>query len=372
MGKTGKKIAAVLSLLVIGSTLFAGTYSSKMNPRDIRAAGDAVASWQIAHFAEFKHKANDWTNGALYRGLYEWAELQGEEEIIDFMMEIGKKINWSLGSRPFHADDMTAGQTFILLSERKNNPKIMQPTLERAYYVANHPSKDVLSKRDKKGGAGTRWSWCDALFMAPPVYAKLYVKTGDPVYLEYLDSEYKACCDSLYDKDASLFYRDCFKIPLVEENGARQFWGRGNGWVFGGLALIIDILPEDCPSREFYVSLFKEMAESVLRTQQKDGSWRASLLYPEGYPYPENSASSFFTYGLAWGLNRGFIKGSSYEKAVKKGWESLVGSITPEGKLGYVQKIAGAPGKVAAEQTEVYGTGAFLLAASEIYRMVSK
>ena len=122
----------MLSLLVIGSTLFAGTYSSKMNPRDIRAAGDAVASWQIAHFAEFKHKANDWTNGALYRGLYEWADLQGEEEIIDFMMEIGKKINWSLGSRPFHADDMTAGQTFILLSERKNNPKIMQPTLERA------------------------------------------------------------------------------------------------------------------------------------------------------------------------------------------------------------------------------------------------
>lgn len=29
------------------------------------------------------------------------------------------------------------------------------------------------------------------------------------------------------------------------------------------------------------------------------------MLDPETYPMPENSASGFFTYGLAWGVNRG-------------------------------------------------------------------
>lgn len=86
----------------------------------------------------------------------------------------------------------------------------------------------------------------DALFMAPPVYAALYTITGDKIYLNYMDSEYKECVDSLYDKEDHLFYRDNKRIPLREKNGSKQFWGRGNGWVFAGLPLIIDNLPLNC------------------------------------------------------------------------------------------------------------------------------
>lgn len=57
--------------------------------------------------------------------------------------------------------------------------------------------------------------------------------------------------------------------------------------MFGGLPLIIDNLPFDCPSRNYYVRLFVEMAEAVRATQCRDGDWRTSLLDPDSYNMPE-------------------------------------------------------------------------------------
>ena len=71
--------------------------------------------------------------------------------------------------------------------------------------------------------------------------------------------------------------------------------------MFGGLPLIIDNLPFDCPSRNYYVRLFVEMAEAVRATQCRDGDWRTSLLDPDSYNMPENSCSAFMCYGIAWG-----------------------------------------------------------------------
>ncbi|GAB1857234.1 hypothetical protein MHTCC0001_20700 [Flavobacteriaceae bacterium MHTCC 0001] len=44
-------------------------------------------------------------------------------------------------------------------------------------------------------------------------------------------------------------------------------------------------------------------------------------------------------------------------------------NITEDGMLGYVQPIGAAPGKAWADKTEVYGTGAFLAAGSEVYKL---
>jgi len=49
-----------------------------------------------------------------------------------------------------------------------------------------------------------------------------------------------------------------------------------------------------------------------------------------------------------------------------------MGCVQPDGKLGYVQQIGEKPEKVTADDTEVYGVGAFLLAGSEIYKMAQK
>jgi hypothetical protein len=43
--------------------------------------------------------------------------------------------------------------------------------------------------------------------------------------------------------------------------------------------------------------------------------------------------------------------------------------VQPDGKLGWVQRIGAQPDQVGADDTQLYGVGAFLLAASEVSRM---
>ena len=362
-----KKILFLLLAVICCGLHAQQPFSSGMNKEDIAKVCNAVAEWQINHQSEVKHHPLDWTNGALYRGMTEWGKVSGNKFCYDFVYAIGEKYNWNMWDNVYHADDICVGQAFIEMYRKLNDKRMLQPVLERAYYVASHPSKAPLQKTDAIG-TSERWSWSDALFMAPPVYAALYTITGDRIYLDYLDTEYKACVDSLYDKEEHLFYRDNKRIPLREKNGSKQFWGRGNGWVFGGLPLIIDNLPFDCPSRNYYVRLFVEMAEAVRATQCRDGDWRTSLLDPDSYNMPENSCSAFMCYGIAWGIRNGYLFKRTYKPVLEKGWESLVKAVHADGKLGYIQPVGAAPRAAGFDATDVYGVCAFLLAGSELYK----
>ncbi len=52
------------------------------------------------------------------------------------------------------------------------------------------------------------WWWCDALFMAPPVWARLFSATGDRAYLNYMDREWWITSTLLYDPQEHLYSRD--------------------------------------------------------------------------------------------------------------------------------------------------------------------
>ncbi len=115
------------------------------------------------------------------------------------------------------------------------------------------------------------------------------------------------------------------------DNGTKIFWARGNGWVFAGLANILDELEPDEKEYKYFLSLYKKMAKKLLEIQTPEGHWAMSLLGQKFYPTPETSGSSFFTFGLAWGINKGILDKDTYEPAVKKGWEALCSHITEEG-----------------------------------------
>ncbi|MCI0512642.1 DUF4861 family protein, partial [candidate division KSB1 bacterium] len=114
---------------------------------------------------------------------------------------------------------------------------------------------------------------------------------------------------------------------------------------------------------------FKEMAAKLAAIQPPDGLWRPSLLDPDSYPHPETSGSGFFCFALAWGINQGLLAPDVYLPVVKNAWTGLVKAVHPDGKLGSVQPIGADPKQVHADQTEIYGVGAFLLAGSEVYKL---
>ena len=112
------------------------------------------------------------------------------------------------------------------------------------------------------------------------------------------------------------------------------------------------------------------MAERVAGLQQADGLWRASLLDPEAYPGGEASGSGFYCYALAWGIDNNILSADEYLPVVRKAWEGLNRLQHDNGMIGWVQPIGADPRKnFSADSWEVFGTGAFLLAGSEMLKL---
>ncbi len=343
----------------------------------IKSIVKRVADWQIANPNKgAEHDDLDWTHAALYMGMLDWAELaereEGNDSYYQWLLRIGKRNHFQVGKWMYHADFIAVGQPFIDLYIKYGNKKMIAPVMARANWVVENPATTTLELDYKNLETLDRWSWCDALFMAPPVYAKLYALTKDEKYLNFLNREYKASYEYLYDQEENLFYRDRRYFAKREANGKKVFWGRGNGWVLGGLAEILQVLPPDEPSRAFYRDLFTALATRVAGLQSEDGYWHASLLDPASYPSPETSATGFIVYALAYGVNEGLLDKAAFKPVIEKGWRALTDAVEPNGKLGYVQPIGADPRKVTREMTEVYGVGAFLLSGCQIYKMAGQ
>lgn len=364
----------VLLFLCFG--VFAATAAAQMpfTKIDTKNAMRKVADWQIANPPTGnEHDAVAWTNAAFYIGLLDWAELSETVDHYDYyykwMLQTCGRTQYSLGTWMYHADFYAVAQAYIDLYRKYGQEKMMWHTWARTDYIISHPANTSLELNYGKPETLNRWSWCDALFMAPPVFAKLYALTKDKKYINFLNKEYRATYDYLFDTEENLFYRDCRYFKQKEANGKKVFWGRGNGWVLGGLTEILQALPKGDKNRDFYEDLYLRMCHRIADLQSKDGYWHASLLDPASYPSPETSATGFILYALAYGINEGLLDKDTYLPHVVSGWKAMLRAVDSNGKLGYVQPIGADPKKVTRNMTEVYGVGAFLLAGCQIYKM---
>ncbi|MCJ7448749.1 MAG: glycoside hydrolase family 88 protein [Bacteroidales bacterium] len=351
-------------------------FKDNLTRSDIKTVLKAVADWQIK--TPLTHHLADWTNAALYAGMVEWAGIAGDDSYYDWLRGIAEKNSWTYyihdnPLRRYHADDYCVGQMYIELYREYKDKKMIKPLRDYLDQILKDPAKgDLKFVNTKEYWSTQRWSWCDALFMGPTVWAKMGNVTHKKKYLDFMYQEFKVTTDYLYDKEEDLYFRDSNYFTRKEDNGAKVFWGRGNGWVFAGLPIIIRELPAKYEYKDYFVTIFKEMAEKLVSLQQPDGSWHASLLDPASYPNPEMSATTFFVFGLAWGVENGYLEKDKYLPAVIKGWKSMVRSVWPEGKVGFIQPIGADPKAVTNEMTEVYGVGGFLLAGTQIYKMIDK
>ena len=131
-------------------------------------------------------------------------------------------------------------------------------------------------------------------------------------------------------------------------------------------------LPKDYPKRAFYLNQYEQILARVAELQQPDGLWRSSLLDPGAYPGGESSGSGFYIYAMAWGINNKVLDRNKYLPIVKKAWTGLNALVHLDGMVGWTQPIGFDPRRnFSAESWEVYGTGAYLLAGSEVIKLKS-
>jgi rhamnogalacturonyl hydrolase YesR len=320
---------------------------------------EKVFEWQVANPVGINSNNNNlWARAAFYAGVMAAYRSTGDRKYFEQAMRWAEGRGWKLGDRARHADDQAPGQTYLELYLLRKDPAMISHTKATIDAMVSSPRPG----RDD-------WWWCDALFMAPPVLVRLYAATGDKKYLDFLNAMWWDTTDFLFDPEAKLYYRDKNYIGKLNANGKKIFWARGNGWVMAGAVRVLQRLPRDDPYRARYVALLRALAASVSRLQGADGLWRPSLLDPQQAPAPETSSTGFFCYAIAWGINHGYLERRTYLPVVRKAWQGLVGSVRPDGKLGWVQQIGASPAQVTADDNQEYGSGAFLLAGSEMYKL---
>ena len=222
------------------------------------------------------------------------------------------------------------------------------------------------------------WWWADGLYMVMPVMTKLHKITGNKQYLDKLYEYITYSVSIMFDPEENLYYRDGkYVYPKHKSaNGKKDFWARGDGWVLAGLAKVLKDLPAEYEHRKFFEDRYRNMADAVVNSQRPEGYWSRSMLDEEHAPGYETSGTAFFTYGLLWGINNGYLNDPKYLDAAQKGWNYLKNvALQKDGRVGYVQPIGekAIPGQVVdSKSTANFGVGAFLLAACEYVRFLEK
>lgn len=343
------------------------------------AAATRLAEWQLSRMGGIEgvsritsetRKPRAWEQGVFWVGMTALADAGAPSRIRDAILAMGRANQWQPGEKTYFADDHVITQVYLWAARNGAGEDALRPTRATFDRVLAKPPVTTLAFYVPPSGYANaecldRWCWCDALFMAPPAFAALSLQTGDLRYRDYALREFWATTDFLFDPAERLYYRDSRFFERRDDKGRKQFWSRGNGWVFAGMARIIPLLPKGSAERIRMEGLFVSMAARLKELQKPDGYWAPSLLAPENSP-PETSGTGFFTYGIAWGINSGLLPRGEYEPVARRGWAALTRAIQPDGRLGWVQQVSDRPEQVNASDTQFYGVGAFLLAATEV------
>ena len=367
--------------------------------------------WQTNNPAEVR---SFWDNAAYHTGNMEVYKLLQDEKMLDYSIRWAEHNQWKGATEPDPAnwkykqygegsdyvlfgdwqicfqtyidlfmfkvyglefiDDYTAGKRGHASISTINN-KLSTINKEQSQMIAR--AIEVMSY-EADSEVHDYWWWADALYMVMPVMTKMYKLTGDTKYLRKLYENILYSDSIMLDYETRLYFRDGkYVYPKHKTaSGKKDFWARGDGWVLAGLAKVLQDMPETYIRQPFFVEKYTNLARGVKKMQQPQGHWTRSMMDPKQAPGYETSGTAFFCYGMLWGVNNGYLSKKEFAPAIEKAWNYLTTvALQKDGKIGYVQPIGerAIPGQtVDANSQANFGVGAFLLAACEYVRYLSR
>jgi len=359
---------ALIILLIVSCSLI-NLNATPVSKKSVLAIAHQAAGWQLNH--PNKTSMLDWVQGPFINGLMAIGNLPGGKKYLKAVNKIGIQEKWGVINTQWKANDHCTPQSWIEMYEIRKKPVMIEAIRKELDQII-----EVVSKQDDglefKKKNNMKWSWCDALYMAPPTFARMGKVTGEQKYTDFLHQWWWKVSAFYYDKEEHLYFRDENFFTRREPNGAKVFWSRGNGWVMGGLVRVLQYLPENDPFRPKYEQQLREMCTKIKEIQGEDGLWGAGILDRDAHKQAETSGSAFFVYGIAYAINEGIVDTKEFSPVVEKAWKALCTFVQPDGRFTGNQPIGDSPVKYDENYTMPYGVGAFLLAASEIYTLSGK
>ena len=317
------------------------------------------------------YESNIWTRAVYYEGLMALYAICPDNRYYDYAVRWADFHKWGMrrdDTTTRNADNYCCSQTYIDLYRLEPQPARLRKTLALCNMLVNTPQVED-------------WTWIDAIQMGMPVLVKLGALKNDERYYEKAYAMYawsrNTLAGGLYNEQEGLWWRDKdFVPPYKEPNGEDCYWSRGNGWVVAALVRVLQELPADAAHRDLYIKDLRTMCKALKACQREDGFWNVSLHDGSHFGGKELSGTALFVYGMAWGINNGVLDRAEYLPVVVKAWNAMVReAVHPNGFLGYVQGTGKEPkdGQPVTYDSkpdfEDYGTGCFLLAGSEVYKL---
>ena len=106
--------------------------------------------------------------------------------------------------------------------------------------------------------------------MVMPVMTRLHKITGNALYLEKLHEYWQwQMVSCMMKKRACIIVMPNMFIPNGKPPMIKDFWARGNGWVFAAFARVLADLPETDPYRDNYIQYYTRMAEALAQLNKK-------------------------------------------------------------------------------------------------------
>ncbi|WP_414664468.1 glycoside hydrolase family 88/105 protein [Horticoccus sp. 23ND18S-11] len=208
----------------------------------------------------------------------------------------------------------------------------------------------------------------DDPYMTVPYLVRMHRLTGEARYLDDAAQQLLGTSRLLFNPSQG-WYRHAWDVKAQAPLG--EHWGRANGWMMLTEVELLAALPVSHPARARVLALFVAHAEGLRRAQDPAGGWHQLLDHPESWI--ESSSTGMFVYGLARGVNEGWLDGALAETA-RKGWSALKQKVTEDGDIVDVcgsTDVGGVSYYLARPrlQGDLHGFGPFLLSAGEILRL---
>lgn len=148
----------------------------------------------------------------------------------------------------------------------------------------------------------------DSIFMGTTIVAQAGALTGERKYFDMADRHLRFMQNIDLRPDG--LYR--------HQSATDAAWGRGNGFAAIGLALTLSELPREHPGYAHALESYRSHMAALLPHQNRDGLWRNVIDHPGAYA--ELTGTAMIGFAMLRGLERGWIDGRDYERAVDRAW----------------------------------------------------
>jgi len=285
-----------------------------------------------------------WGQGVVMFALEQAYKKTGNEAYIDF---IDQWVTEHLeAEKPGYSINTTAPLNGVLaLQAIRGDERYMGLCEEFAQYLMgeNARCERGVFEHTCTGNYCPNQMWVDTVFMCGIFLTRYGLLTGNRMYVNEALRQLVLHFDFLHDPETDLLHHGYYSDDR-KTHGA--LWGRGNGWFSAASAIILGMVDDSYPLKKAAEERYVRHLNALLKFQRPEGGWGTVINAEDSYI--ETSGTAGFCYGIAKGIEMGYLD-ASCAGARDKAYEYLKSKVHETGAM-----VGGSDGTCVAETDAEY------------------